>query len=259
MAVERSTILPWLELSAPDWVTIVEQDTDQLAVNVSPRLQSGAPTEVFQLFIDIGSAAGGARERVTGSRFPRSCSERHINFDGTFCLGLGRPAVIDEEGGARFWETLRTYLLSQLFAEKHGRWPPGRGLSHGDAAYLQLKAEQAAAVAGLSEAYATALDHLEGWLSGDLPQLIEGGDDHACDGSGSVMRSLNIRPDCGRCIAVAELVRLEQERRRSEANFIAWSATVRVCCNTMPRCELRNYLHGEQIMRTSDMQSKLGT
>ena len=231
-------------MSAPDWVAIIDRSPAGLDVDVSPRQQSGAPTEIFELFVDTRSPSGAAGERVLGRRLPRSCSERHVNFDGTFCLGLDRAAIVDEQGGKRFWETVRTYLLSQLFAEKHGRWPPGRGLSHGDAAYLQMQAELAASAAGLAGAYATALDHQQGWLAGDLPQIVEAMADgaHACCSIGEPTGSLHIQLGCDQCAAVADLVRLEHERRGSEREFTASSAWTRTCCATMPRCELRNHL-----------------
>lgn len=247
MSAETKGPATCIEMAVPDWVLIVGRNPEGLEVDVSPRQQSGAPTEIFELFVNTRTPSGAARERALGRRLPRSCSERHINFDGTFCLGLDRATIVDEHGGRRFWETVRTYLLSQLFAEKHGRWPPGRGLSHGNAAYLQMRAEEAASAAGVADVYATALDHQQGWLAGDLPEVVEAMADgtHACS-TRRPIGPLQIQLGCARCAALANLVRLERERRRCEREFTAMSAWTRACCNTMPRCELRNYVERKQ-------------
>src|SRR5687767_11893461 len=62
------------------------------------HLYDGDPS-VYRVQISIGSEDGHAqllvREQATHRRLPLGCPARHINMDGTFCLGRGpsRPAV----------------------------------------------------------------------------------------------------------------------------------------------------------------------
>lgn len=80
-------------------------------------------------------------------KLPAFCPQRHINHDGTFCLGYGDDfsTRIDTEDSAMIWlETLYSYLKQQRRAERHRRWQ-GPEWRHGHAAEHQKKAMAAAA------------------------------------------------------------------------------------------------------------------
>jgi hypothetical protein len=215
--------------TAPDWVVVEEVSPSSLIVSVNPRHPSGRPGRTYRLKIE-------ARFQLKVWEVPQSnelghlpayCPERHVNGDGSFCLGLTTFAPSAEKLDD-FWETVRAYLLCQDFAAKHGRWPSGRWMSHGSSAIHQMEAERAAAAAGISKQYYKALEFGEGWLAGPLTPSI-----------GARTRT---RPSSARRIALEALVDAERARRTAEANFtrcsFEWGYR---CCETMQNCPLRNY------------------
>jgi hypothetical protein len=239
-------VIKAIAATLPRWARVLDDGVGWLKVEVAPPHQSGAPGDRFVLLITDDAPAATVREAGLGSRLPAMCPERHINGDGSFCLGLNRPAIKNCSDASSFWLTLRTYLLSQQFAEKHGRWPPGRGLSHGDAAHIQIKAEQAARRCGLEMEYAAALDHQAGWLAGPLPSLIyqtETRKDHVCPHSANDPGNpLILRSGCRHCDALAELITMEFARREAEAEFTKSARLQLTCCKSMLRCSLRSPL-----------------
>ncbi|MBD8548270.1 hypothetical protein IFT82_16205 [Sphingomonas sp. CFBP 8760] len=165
-------------------------------------------------------------EAVPGSLLPRSCPERHVNSDGSFCLGL-EPFGCTVDQVDDFWAKLRSYLLCQQFADVRGLWPTGRWLSHGEAAHHQLAAEAAAERAGLARRYREALEFGIGRLAGPLPA---GG----CSRRPPERRS-------SRRLALEELVDAEIRRREAEVAFadlyLNWGPR---CCRTMRVCPIRD-------------------
>ncbi len=74
---------------------------------------------------------------------PAFCPQRHINSDGTFCLGFGSdfPREVSSEDAARVWfETLYKYLQIQARAANLRVWPGNSQWAHGGASTHQLKA-----------------------------------------------------------------------------------------------------------------------
>lgn len=79
----------------------------------------------------------------TPKNLPAFCPERHINSDGTFCLGFGSdfPREVSNEENAVIWfETLYKYLQTQARAANLRVWPGNSQWAHGDASSHQLKA-----------------------------------------------------------------------------------------------------------------------
>lgn len=230
-----------LLVTAPSWANVMSSDGGLLRVDVAPPRLSGAPGDRFELVIDTHMPEAVVSEVVVGARLPRTCPERHINGDGSFCLGLRRAAVTTQDQANMFWQTLRGYLLAQQFAERHGRWPAGRGLSHGfEAADCQIAAEQAASRCGLSDDYAVALDYKTGWLAETLPDLLQ---EDSCDHSTSSRPNENgtivVKSGCPFCDALADLITHERARRAADATFVRIARLLRTCCRTMPGCPLR--------------------
>lgn len=165
-------------------------------------------------------------ERVPGTSIPAFCPGRHINGNKSFCLGLERFEY-SAEGLAEFWAKLRSYLLCQQYADQHGRWPTGRGLSHGDAAYAQIEAEEHARAAGLEQSYRRAIEFGIGRLAGDLSKIA--------DRLNADAEMHQPRRDSFR-----KLVKAEMKRREEDALFLGWSRlTGNPCCDTMRNCPLR--------------------
>lgn len=92
----------------------------------------------------------GAREE-SPRLLPPSCPERHINPDGSFCLGwdeVDRIEVDSEERAFEWWARLVNFLRLQVRAARLHRWPSRRAWAHGDAARHQHAAMLAAAKLG---------------------------------------------------------------------------------------------------------------
>jgi len=194
-------------------------------VDAAPPFGSGRVGKSYRLKILFG-AYFKVWEGVPGTRIPSFCPERHINGDESFCLGL-EPFEYNVDGLVYFWAQLRSYLLCQQFADVHGRWPAGRGLSHGNAAHDQIEAEGHAKQAGLERSYRRAIEFGLGRLAGDLSGLSAKLDADRATG----------RP---RRDAFRKLVSAEMKRRAKDASFLGWSRTVGIpCCNTMRECPLR--------------------
>lgn len=217
---------------APDWVDVVGASGGAYDVIATPRHPSGRPSRPVALTIHTGTKLF-ARETHRGSHFPDACPERHINSDGSFCLGL-EGYTADAESAPRFWEALRAFLLCQEFARARRLWPTGRWLSHGrEAASAQLEAEAAAAACGLGERYRRALEFRSGRLAGDL----------SC-----TAQRIATATDSPRRSALLRLLHAETTRRRAEADFardlLAWGFR---CCGTMEHCAVA---HSAPLLRS---------
>lgn len=102
---------------------------------------------VVQLLVDvIKNEYLEVREKVP-SVLPASCPQRHINYDGSFCLGwLGvmDKKITDQESASDWWKTLYAYLRKQRRASYSRKWP-GEEWAHGHkAAASQWFVEEAA-------------------------------------------------------------------------------------------------------------------
>lgn len=193
--------------------------------DAAPPFASGREGKSYQLEIVFGYSFR-VWESVPGTLIPSFCPGRHINGDKSFCLGLERFEC-SVNGLADFWAKLRSYLLCQQFADIHGRWPTGRGLSHGDAAHDQIEAEYHAKAAGLERSYRRAIEFGRGRLAGDLSAL-------------SARFDADAKADRPRRDAFRKLVSAEIKRRMKDMAFLGWSrSTGNRCCNTMRECPMR--------------------
>lgn len=207
----------------PPWASLVEAGTYSAVVDASPPLPSGRPGIRYRLRIWLGTRVM-AQEAVPGTSIPAFCPDRHLNGDETFCLGLERFDQ-SEAGFEDFWAKLRSYLLCQQYADRHGVWPTGRGLSHGDAAHAQIEAESHAEAANLARSYRRALEFGTGRLAGDLIGL-------------GTRLANDEKP--GRA-ALRRLIFAELERRRQDALFLDWVLSRGLpCCGTMKHCPVKS-------------------
>ncbi|WP_194954894.1 hypothetical protein [Sphingopyxis solisilvae] len=100
-------------------------------------------------------------------------------------------------------------------------------MSHGDAAYAQIEAEEHAKAAGLERSYRRAIEFGSGRLAGDLSKLAARLDADVC----------TRRP---RRDAFRKMVSAEIKRREEDLLFLGWSKlTGNPCCETMRDCPLR--------------------
>lgn len=213
----------------------------------TPPKPSGAAGSAFSLRVWVSDAKIKVAERQPGGRLPISCPERHINHDSSFCVGLDAGGkVTDEKSANQWWAHLQEYLQCQEFATKHRRWPPGKQLSHGNAAKYQLNAEKFADRLGLSQAYRDAVEHKVGWLSGVLPKvsktekkLLNGR--ARCPKDCKTKRGAPIlRRQCREPENMWGLIANETMRRAEETRFIqSYQRDSMRCCGTMEICPFR--------------------
>lgn len=180
-----------------------------------------------------------ASEAVRGVNLPRACSERHIEGDGRFCLGLDRKGVASRSQAQAWWGHLEQFIRCQSAARATGVWPLGYGLDHGDAGEYHRRALRLAERLGISEAYFDTWLDQPSWISGE--GLLRIGDKAGRLKPGA-FRPRKPRVYGGRRarLKLFELVILERARRRRIAAF--WRAMAqsgRTCCGTMRDCRLR--------------------
>jgi len=149
--------LPVTGVSSPlDYAIFVAPDFDAKLVERISSTQahfeisvksSDESRMVLQLLVDVIKVdCLEVREKVP-SVLPASCPQRHINYDGSFCLGwLGviDKKITDQEAASDWWKTLYAYLIKQRRAANSRRWP-GEEWAHGHkAAASQWFVEEAA-------------------------------------------------------------------------------------------------------------------
>lgn len=178
---------------------------------------------------------------------PKACADRHINLDGTFCLGLrAGQTVTDDVSAAEWWSKLQVFLTYQETAQDSGYWPMYAQLSHGEeAAELQLEAEEAASELGLRDVYDDALRADHGLIA-KFVELINPATKRLRNGRARCVcgrvdkrgRPL-LRRDCWK-LGKPCLPALEFRRREAVSGFWAVQRSAGVkCCGTMRDCPLR--------------------
>jgi len=147
------TPLEHLESVAPQFGATLVSSGGEHRATLTVTLPSGIQ-HVFELALRFTGDKVSAFEHPVGNNLPRFCPDRHINSDGSFCLGWGdnNPNAIDGVDAAQiWWSTLVRYLAHQVSATKSRRWPGRQNdRAHGDAAKYQASAEVAASRIGSS-------------------------------------------------------------------------------------------------------------
>jgi len=181
-------------------------------------------TITFDLRVEAHVGGGITVRERQAKRLPAFCPERHINSDGTFCLGYGDevlasgPRTLME--AQRWWETMGWFLRLQYLAEVTGQWK-ARAWPHGEAAKYQQEIES---------------------LMERLPRAVLGARESA-----AASRNPLIRPQCpclsGKSFDAChreDLLNLTTLERRRDAAERAYSASLdgRSCCGTMRHCVL---------------------
>jgi hypothetical protein len=233
--------------TCPSWFAVADQDGAVLRGTASLHVNARDAVVRHDLEISLRDGAVVAREAEAGSRLPRRCSERHIEFDGSFCLGLGAGARIENETAASaWWRGLDKFLRLQRTANRTGVWPDQHALSHGEAGVHHQAAIDIATELGLDQEYEalvmgapSQLDRFVNLLRRDGSRFRNGRAACDCD-CGTVGRRRRLRRKCLRLRSILTLLAEERARKVKLAEF--WEAQRRlgtVCCGTMATCPLR--------------------
>lgn len=118
------------------------------ATAVMTVVRPGDSAHTFHLALTFTANQVSVCELPGHSTLPPFCPDRHINGDGSFCLGWGPDnpnTIVDEASARRWWAAVYQFLSRQAGANARGVFAGAElGRAHGDAAIHQAKAEQAA-------------------------------------------------------------------------------------------------------------------
>jgi len=159
-------------------------------------------------------------------RLPPFCPERHINPDGTFCLGFDDEVALKPqtpEQAATWWATLRGFLVLQQLAAATGEWH-ATAWPHGDGAVHQREFER------LIERIPPSVRDAGLVLTADRQAVRDHGRRCPCL-SGKSLRRCHEK----------DLIRLDSLRRKRRDAERAYLASVRdnLCCGSMRDCPLK--------------------
>lgn len=237
--------LQYLRTVAPNWVAIQSQSSTKLEILATPLRAGGENARTYRL--TVSTSVGGAlavREDSQAAILPSSCPERHVNPDGSFCLGLyAGEGVADLDAAVRWWRKLELYLECQEVAFGTGQWPTYAQLSHGSAGEIELQAEHLATKLGLIADYQRGVRFGKGFIAQaagtfhSFGKLLNGRSPCVCgykNKSGKVL----LRRECAGVEEVGCIVRQEVRRRKAVSAF--WKSFVGTkCCGTMKDCPLK--------------------
>lgn len=212
----------------------------------APLRAGGILSRTYQLrILKDDSNEISVREHPIGRLLPAFCPTRHMNFDGTFCLGYEAGDHINGDAAAQaWWRKLEGFLLCQETAHSRRTWPREVQISHGAAGRIQLEAERVAAELDCLTTYLDAVRTDTGsiasclWLvSSKRGRLVNGRAACVC-GRRRRTQVLKLRRECF-ADGDACLVMLEVNRREAEKEFWRDCLTSgRSCCGTMDECPL---------------------
>jgi hypothetical protein len=227
----------------PTWADFRPIHAHEAEIDIVAVRSSNALTRVFQLrTVSFGDEIK-VSERSVGSTLPACCPERHINPDGSFCIGLRAGEGITDETAPAWWKKLHAFALWQETAAETGFWPSEAQLSHGEAGEMELAAENAADQLGLRAVYREAVAFDTGFIATGVSRinaktgmLRNGRSACICGRTDRRGRTL-LRRDCHGlgCPIVFE------HRRRAMVDEYWRTLRGRVaCCGTMRECPLND-------------------
>lgn len=139
-----------LQSIAPEYGGILDLLDGYGRATVTIRSPAGKE-DVFILDVRVDNFRVSVSE-ASPRRLPSACPDRHINLDGTFCLGWGQDdlkIVSDSVSAQKWWATIVRFLGYQINANRRGIWPGSENdRAHGDAAEPQEIAERMASSFG---------------------------------------------------------------------------------------------------------------
>ena len=232
--------------SCPDWFGISDAKDDEILGRTTIEVEGAADRITADLRIHRVADMIAVQEQVPGTRYPKTCHERHLQSDENFCLGMrAGDDIVSRDHAIVWWGLLKHFLELQRVAQRTKRWPPKQQMSHGAAGPHHIAAATAARELGTEDAYMRMLEGEDTWFSvgafkvtrtgklanGWLPCPV------GCKRNGKSIA----RAECCNPTAVTTLLNEERLRRREVAEFYTLShALGEVCCGTMLSCPLRD-------------------
>lgn len=228
---------------APNWVAIESQTLERLSFSAIIRRAGDVSSRDYKLEARAPSQSSlSLREQSQSKMLPTYCPERHINDDGSFCLGFEAGKNIETIADATmWWKKVEAFLECQETAHNTGCWPKEIQISHGKAGAIQIQAE------GLAE---------ELRMGRDLGEAIHLGRGPIARASASLLRKGKIPNSrsacvCGRkktngtpllrrdCKILSDecLVHIEA-KRISASNSYDKSIEKKHCCGSIASCSL---------------------
>jgi hypothetical protein len=196
----------------------------------------------------IAASANGqieVKENGLNNLLPNFCPQRHMNPNGTFCLGFNAgDAIRDTAAATSWWKKLGLFLTCQDTAHETKTWPPKIEISHGVAGEIEISAEKVAEELGLLAEYQLAVREDQGPIAEALQKirkstgkLRNGKAACVCERKYRTGESY-LRRDCWAANWPC-LVAMEARRRSEERAFWKSLKGKQVCCRTMDDCPLR--------------------
>ena len=232
--------------ACPNWFQVSCASQDEILGSARIEVEGAADMISAELRVHIKNGAVAVQEQVPGTKYPKTCHERHLQSDEHFCLGMhAGDSIVSKDYAVVWWGMLKHFLELQRVAQRTKRWPPQQQMSHGNGGPHQVAAVAAAKALGVEDAYMRMLEGEETWFSVGAFKINERGKlahgwlpcPVGCKHGGkAVPRSRCCNPN-----AVATLLNEERLRRKKVASFYALShAFGEVCCGTMLNCPLRD-------------------
>lgn len=227
----------------PGWFAPVSTGGQAILGHAVVPADNGVGATVADLRIEAINGVMEIAETTPGTTFPADCPERHINDDGSFCVGYGAgTSILSHEDAVVWWGLVEEYLRLQRVAARTRMWPARKAISHGRAGQHHVRALEAARALGLEEDFYEMLEGEPKWFSGSFPRLSADGD-RLLNGrlpcpNGCLRKGREIiRRDCRQKRWVVQLVREERRRREAERQFAEANRIAKLdCCGTMKNC-----------------------
>lgn len=234
-----------LRRTVPDWFNLTEVSSKAMQGHAMVAVANGVGRTVADLRITDQSGKVTVSETVVGTAFPARCSERHIEWDGAFCIGYRAGLAIHSvDQAVVWWGLLEQFLRLQRVASRTRHWPVRQAIAHGEAGPHHIRALEAAREVGLEEDYFQMLEGEPRWFAGRFPKLAQASDrllngrlpcPKGCTRKGKPI----LRCDCQKTEVICRLLREERLRRKKEQEFWKDERTLgATCCGTMDDCPL---------------------
>lgn len=236
--------LQHLLATVPEWFHVTDVRATELLGSAHIELDNAVGGIRADIRVRERDGAILVQEQVPGTRYPKTCHERHIQSDEHFCIGLNAgDGILSSDHAVVWWGLLRHFLELQRVAERTRRWPPQQEMAHGDAGPHQRAAMEAAKELGIADQYMRMLEGEQAWFAnGSLKITPKGRVANGwmpCPVGCRKDRRPVPRSSCTRQAAVIRLMAEEKLRREKVAQFNAsarlWGET---CCGTMLHCPL---------------------